>query len=382
MRMFLFTFHVLKTIFSYKDITNRFSNVDSSYQAFFGIGKLGEFEFFQINLKNGFSYLSKRYLPDVYGYEEDNQSEIFVEIDKKGNMSGKIVKTELYLQDNNLLLENFHFLYFREMQALNSISFAHKFIDERFNLIEHLYRNKSIEKKQVSFYVDSSFSGQLLFGNIPQRILQLFPVHGSCLVHQDFPYWGCDIKSIKVLDVVYDNTKKIASYFGSSEKRLNVPSEFFKVYNDSILNGYYLNGTCNYMGNENRTTVRCICDKTVTFPSFTIIFGGDLKISLKNEELFQNYIYNCYLLIGINFQKDEWDFGLPVFRNFIVGLDYENDKMIFYSNDTESINYDIMSGNLKSNRSISKYVLIFLINILSIFSVGCWVIFKQVKTNE
>ena len=136
------------------------------------------------------------------------------------------------------------------------------------------------------------------------------------------------------------------------------------------------------MENENRTTVRCICDKTVTFPSFTIIFGGDLKISLKNEELFQNYIYNCYLLIGINFQKDEWDFGLPVFRNFIVGLDYENDKMIFYSNDTESINYDIMSGNLKSNRSISKYVLIFLINILSIFSVGCWVIFKQVKTNE
>ena len=86
MRMFLFTFHVLKTIFSYKDITNRFSNVDSSYQAFFGIGKLGEFEFFQINLKNGFSYLSKRYLPDVYGYEEDNQSEIFVEIDKEGNM--------------------------------------------------------------------------------------------------------------------------------------------------------------------------------------------------------------------------------------------------------------------------------------------------------
>lgn len=265
---------------------------------------------------------------------------------------------------------------------MNSISFAHKFIDERFNLIEHLYHNKTIDKKQVSFYVDNYFSGQILFGDIPQRILHLFPFQGSCLVHKDFPYWGCDVKSIKVLDVVYDNINKAKGYFGSGEKRINVPYEFFKVYNDSILSGYYLNETCYYMGNENRATIKCFCDKIVTFPSFTIIFDGGLKISLKYNELFQNYIYNCYLLIGINPQKNEWDFGLPVFRHFIVGLDYDNDKVIFYSNNTESINQDMMTyGNLKKNKIILKCVLFFLISLLTICNVGCFILFKQIKIN-
>lgn len=384
MRMILFTFLLLNTVFSYKDITSRFSNVDSSYQALFGIGKLGEHEFFQVNLKNGFSYLSKNYLLDAYGYEEDNNgAEINVEIEKRGNMSGKIVKTDLYSQDNSLLLKNYHFIYFSEMQALNSISFAHKFIDERFNLIEHLYLNKTIDKKQVSFYVDSYFSGQILFGNIPQRILQLFPFQGSCSVHKDFPYWGCNIKSIQMLDVVYDNINKAPGYFGSGEKRLNVPYEFFKVYNKSILSGYFLNETCYYMGNENRATVKCICDKIVNFPSFNIIFDGSLKISLKYNELFQNYSYYCYLLIGINPQKNEWDFGLPVFRHFIVGLDYDSDKMIFYSNSTESINQDItIYGNLKNKKIISKFVFIFLIGVLTICNVGCFILFKQTKNNE
>ena len=65
-------------------------------------------------------------------------------------------------------------MFFPTTAVADTLSLAHNYISDEYNLIERLYKENIITKRKFSFYINSAFSGELILGEIPSEVKSKF----------------------------------------------------------------------------------------------------------------------------------------------------------------------------------------------------------------
>ena len=133
-------------------------------------------------------------------------------------------------------MKSFYYLQCDSITSENSISLAHKFIDDRYSIVSQLYNQKLIDSRKFSFYIDTLFSGQLLFGDIPHNISNIFKYKITLPVDINEIKWKSNLKSVMYLNNEYDNKDEI--YFDSAISNIMAPFSFFSEYNDKVMKDF------------------------------------------------------------------------------------------------------------------------------------------------
>ena len=205
-----------------KTISTYLTNIDVSYMTTLNYDEGKMYRSFDIKMDIGFSYVNQRF-PEHKG--RTHVGDMKVDVYRYHNTSAKIYLEEIGFRISKETLKSFYYLQCDSITSENSISLAHKFIDDRYSIVSQLYNQKLIDSRKFSFYIDTLFSGQLLFGDIPHNISNIFKYKITLPVDINEIKWKSNLKSVMYLNNEYDNTDEI--YFDSAISNIMPPYYFF-----------------------------------------------------------------------------------------------------------------------------------------------------------
>ena len=320
-----------------KTISTYLTNIDVSYMTTLNYDEGKMYRSFDIKMDIGFSYVNQRF-PEHEG--RTHVGDMKVDVYRYHNTSAKIYLEEIGFRISKETLKSFYYLQCDSITSENSISLAHKFIDDRYSIVSQLYNQKLIDSRKFSFYIDTLFSGQLLFGDIPHNISNIFKYKITLPVDINEIKWKSNLKSVMYLNNEYDNKDEI--YFDSAISNIMAPFSFFSEYNDKVMKDFIFDNICNMETMGDQVRYKCQCRGLNNFPSIDFVFKGNIKFHFEKEDLFLNYTDVCYFRIENNFyDKHQWIFGLPVLKKYIIEFDYTNEVINFYS----KLPFNSINGN-------------------------------------
>lgn len=389
--IFIYTGYTVNKIYSQTNGNNapddeyiylEISNIDVAYQGYIDFSVPSKKHYFHYNMEIPFSYVTKYSVNQGYFQTSDIDfsSKINVSLFNNEQLIAHTLKSSMYFSKikTNPKLEKFTFLFFPTTAVADTLSLAHNFISDEYNLIERLYKENIITKRKFSFYINSAFTGELILGEIPSSIKSKFKYKSQCnVVKQNKEnIWSCNLDSIKIkggkdkLDINYyvQKDNKI-SYFQTTDKSIKVPRYFFDYINETIFTEYLNKNICNSHTIGLKHFFKCECEETYPFPTFYFEFEG-MTIVLDRDMIFQDYITVCYFQIETwdDLSNNEWVFGIPVFKMFIPEFNFDEEVITFYSKDRSILNLKESNLNI-SKLNIIIYTFKFNMLLLSVCSI-------------
>lgn len=343
------------TNFIYTEI----SNIDVAYYIDLEFESKMKSKCLPLVMNLGFSYINGQI---SYSKNIESMGQTYINYINQPQLKANIFKDKIFFKNTNLSLNSFQYLYLDQHRSDGAISLAYTFMDQKFDIIHQMYNDKLINKKNFAFYIDSLFRGKLFFGGIPPNLTKIYKYSQSCQVRGG-NFWGCDLYAVKYGNKIYNNIH--LSFFQSDFNGILVPFDFFEQYFKEVIEGYILNRTCTIREIGKKVEYECNCQELDYFPSISFQFYN-FEITFTRNDLFLNYTRVCFFSIKNNYNSiNNWEFGLPAFKKYIVQFDYGENWIRFYSEDPSFGNKRYMHNYF----GIIKILCIILIIISSALSI-------------
>lgn len=312
-----------------KDISIDFGAIETKIN----IGNYTRDEVFDLDLSIDFTWVTTT----IYSPEKDStitfKSNALLPLDGQEYKS-YLLQAPITLIKNSLKIPDFPFYYVLELTefSFDSIGMAFKFKDESFSFVHHLYKMGEISKKGFGITIDNqtSNSGFLFLGGIPEENLERFPFNASCKVNQTESQWNCNFKTFQINNQVYSSS--FISYFQTNVDAILAPEEVMKILNETYFGKYFEDSSCK-ISYSIFTVQEIVCDCSALVDDITIKFEHeDFSITFNKSSLFREYKSKCFFLIQLNVkEKDKWTLGSKFYQDYIAYFDYEKEEITLYS---------------------------------------------------
>lgn len=250
------------------------------------------------------------YIPLLY-----DSNTIFVNT-YKGNLSLSLTidpLNELYLYGYNNIERNY-------------ISLAYK-IKDNFSIIEKLYQQKIIDKKQYTIRPLTYFQGLLYFNDISKIVEN--KERAFCIIDEKRTTWGCGLKRVEFRDKEIFEFGKYAMFLYDKRKMI-VPCKFIH-YVKEVIDKYISRTICDFEHRNGKMYLLCDQFHSMSYNVLKFVFNG-VTVSLRMEELFifhaheksESY-FKCY-----EGKEDIWIFGSNFLSNYMITFDYDEKSVSFY----------------------------------------------------
>ena len=236
----------------------------------------------------------------------------------------------------------------------NGISFAMNPQNESFSLMHLLHKQKLIEHMIYAIEPVDNGGGNFYLGGINEAAINK-KRKGECNVKGNT--WGCQLSEVFFSsDTSYEknvsyvnNKKKYKAIFQAGYKNIYAPREFIDFVNE-IFGKYIASGLCYYTHSSffNCMSIKCLNGSIIKLiPKYVNFAFDDNIFRVKMDDLFHYYKEDgfglvVYLDIVENLEeseKDIWIFGTVFLKHFTSVFDYENKKIMMYS-ESDVLNYD------------------------------------------
>lgn len=266
---------------------------------------------------------------------------------KSNDKDINVKKTTTELSFSNTEKMNFYVLNIVDLKndkdhCRESIYLPYKFENIKYSLIHSLLRQRKISKALFAYELDKETKeGKMFFGGIPRPWIEN-KYTGKCTIDLSRNEWSCKLKQVIIIDEInsmkysYDN--EYASYFNSGDDRVRAPISFIRFLNENYFLEYLDHGKCNIISSDDGNYLHCPCVFFTKFPK--IIFKFDtVDLVLDMKDLFEIYGQEkqgngglCDLQIVENEKiPNVWVFGEAFIKNYLIGFDYDNGEVSFYS---------------------------------------------------
>lgn len=235
--------------------------------------------------------------------------------------------------DNEIDNYNFYIVKFYDhYKSFLGLALAYKFEDEKFSIIDKLFKTNQIFHKQFAFSQQS-----IHFGGVPDNYHLTMKYKGQCNVVDNYSTWGCILSKMRY------KGKEIAlnsySSFHSSADIAFESKQFFEFMKNEVFKEHLKSNDCDLLINEYwNNRIECKKELINTFGNIELIFGN-LVIAIPISKLFKDL--NTFS-ISLFYFKDTPSFKINTDKTIIIGFaflhmfnysvfDYEEKKIGFYS---------------------------------------------------
>ena len=311
-----------------KSFQLEYSQLSDSFNLIVLIGEPYRSKYFEIDLKEPVSWVTKAYYKRNDNVKVIGSDSIVIGHSQKTDY--EIITDRLRVNNTKIDIEAFPLYYTIEfLQDFDGISFARKFKDDSYSFIHRLYQDKFIDKLAYGFFPIDSQKGKINFGTLSETIN--FKYKTSCNAYNTDSSWGCHLTKVYFgnEEHYYMNNHKM--YFQASDKRILVPKDFMAVLNQTYFNKYMEKGICSLLIGFGRHTYECLPEVKHSFPNLTLEFDS-ITIDLPLKDIINDEVRNIKFYLEENyFNEDEWVFGLTFFTKYPVYFDYEKNDITFFS---------------------------------------------------
>ena len=209
---------------------------------------------------------------------------------------------------------------------------------------------------------------------------------GECDVNKDYEYWGCSFSDMIINNITLNLTKSNGElykiYFSSENYNIIFPKSFFENFNDST------KGICTYDPKHQKSDDFYLSCKEDLFNNESYIslklISEDMEITIEidNKNKFRNGNFDKKNMTRIRFEPDSDDFILPLimFKKFHIQFDAENNKIQFYTTNSDILkNKKKKKEEKKSSNASIVFLIIFIIILVAVLSFGVFWFIKKRK---
>ena len=337
----------------------QFLQVSGAYGIKVFMGDPPQVKYYTINLALPFNFASNRYY--------SKQHSLSVQIHERRNIQVEdIVGTVDHLSDTIILLtiknesiklHNFNFYdYIERFDIYDSLSFSYKQTDN-FSLIQLLYDNGVITERKFGIIETKYKEGILYLGGFDNNITN--KKNYTCGINKEMSEWNCRLSKVYLGNKEYDNDED--AILQGNDKRILVPRKFFIFLKENVFSLYEKNNTCRLRNMMRYHFYDCLYNETIYFPNITFQFDT-FKLQIDYKWLYEkieykNVTYRQFYIEENHINSSQWQFGIPLFRQYPTLFNYDNSSITFYYNDED---------NKISNSTIKEIVIINSI-VLSLF---------------
>lgn len=250
------------------------------------------------------------YIPIIYDI-----STIFVN-QYKGNLSLSLKidpLNDLYLYGYNNIERNY-------------ISLAYQ-IKDNFSIIEKLYQQKIIDKRQYTIRPLTYFQGLIYFNDMSNIVDN--KERAFCIIDERRITWGCGLKRVEFRDKEIFEFGKYATFMYDKRKMI-APCKFIH-YVKEMIDKYISRTICDFEHRNGKMYLLCDQFYSKSYNVFKFVFNG-VTVSLRIEDLFifhahekcESY-FKCY-----EGKEDIWIFGSNFLTNYMITFDYDEKHVSFY----------------------------------------------------
>lgn len=261
-------------------------------------------------------------------------------VEWKGKLILEDSQTSERTHNKDILLEDLHFYTYsvKDNSYLknfdNGLSFSNKIKSKTHSVIEYLFENNIIDKRQFTFFPPSNKStnsrGYLYFGKPPKENFKGKKKIKLEVVSSSNPFWNVRLDEVFFLSKSSFSNKSPTVYFSTSKKNIMVPGKFLDFYKRNIISKFIDRGLCSQKGDS------IYCSSSALSNIEDIYFKFDKKtIILKSHEVFlkvepEGEANDMFVLIFQKSPNDEWIFGTEFLKNFIVTFNYDDNSVSLY----------------------------------------------------
>ena len=334
-------------------------------------------------------------------------------VDNEGTISGNIIYDKAYI--GKYKIDNFKFIEavefdekFNDFQngklGLGNCLYADE-TDKEYCLIQRLKDNGSIDRRIFSLRELSDTHGELIIGDIPERIknkdyplISLINEESYSNIEEDQFKMGWLTKISYILFFnendgvknIFNNNfhlpEGIAS-FDSSSDYIEAPYAYINNFEEQMFDIYYEN-TCRKVNRDGTFLFLCekeryekMIEKNKNLSMILVINGLGFEIPMEslfekiNEEDYEFFVHFK------DFEQNTWNFGHPFFHRYTVIFDQDNQEIgidgeLIYSLEDET------EAELKKIQPTSKWKILFWILFLIAVLVGIFLVARKLGINK
>ena len=332
----------------------------------------------RINAKGVDIYLSDVFIPVLSNYE-------FI-------IGFYNLSSDLILGYNNVIVgrERFSGIINNCYVGLSHGNANFTFLEERFILLNQLYKSNQIEKRIFSFgrweITSNSIYSNFYFGDVHELFLSKEEkgIIASCknTNKNSSSFWGCYFNQINfnntIVSLKMNNNELYPIYFASETYDIFIPISFkdnFKLLT---------NNKCLFSESDNEFYTYCENFFNEDLYQIIQLINDDMKITIeidsaKRFTTVNNELKNKTRIRFHNF--DYFIFPLIMFKNFHVQFDAENNIIQFYTTNKSILS--VKNEEKTKKKGFSKVLLAFII-IIIIFSISVvgFIIYKFIRMKK
>lgn len=332
----------------------------------------------RINAKGVDIYLSDVFIPVLSNYE-------FI-------IGFYNLSSDLILGYNNVIMgrERFSDIINNCYVGLSHGNANFTFLEERFILLNQLYKSNQIEKRIFSFgrweITSNSIYSNFYFGDVHELFLSKEEkgIIASCknTNKNSSSFWGCYFNQINfnntIVSLKMNNNELYPIYFASETYDIFIPISFkdnFKLLT---------NNKCLFSESDNEFYTYCENFFNEDLYQIIQLINDDMKITIEIDSAKRfttdnNELKNKTRIRFHNF--DYFIFPLIMFKNFHVQFDAENNIIQFYTTNKSILS--VKNEEKTKKKGFSKVLLAFII-IIIIFSISVvgFIIYKFIRMKK
>ena len=355
------------------------------------------------------TWLSK----DIYN---KSASSSFQSLDTPDNLSNELfsisgtVSTDHFsfgdTEEDKKVLKAFQFVYVDNIRGNDNIkgvlSFGREFDTKRFSIV---YKLSSVS---ITFYnmIQVKFTdrsqGVITIGDCSDEMRSKEHMKHQCNHVQGSKNikWACELTHTFVGELdgepYNDQYSRESGVIIKDERSrkintINKPVDFETVYNkmsvpkdylDHLKKNYFLNSNGDKICSLQEGSISyftCSSSEVAQLKRLNFVFTKKMALSFTPDKIFECSGSQCKsLVVHDNKFGDKYVFGLPMFRNYIVDLDYNVPKINFYGED----NISYVQMPVEGEFSFGKFFLILFIILVCILLLGIGVIYLLRNKNK
>lgn len=307
--------------------------MSGAYNIEYKIGTPPQTKFFEINLNIPFNFattnLYRRHQSKTVITYENGEESIEGEKGKYEHLSDTLLIQSI---NKTITANDFHFYNFEGgYDIYDSISLTNKHKELNFSLVHYFYNKKLIDKLQFGMISTGYKQGMLYLGGFPNNTL-LNKNNYTYKINNSYSSWTFNINKVIVGNDEYDNDQ--IAYLQGNDRRILVPSRFFKFLKEKVFDLYVKNDTCKFRNILRYHFYECLYEYTYYFPHIKYIidnFTFEIDYNLLHREIeYNNSTFRQFLIEENVLNPDKWSFGIPFFTKFPVLFDYEKQTLTLY----------------------------------------------------
>lgn len=231
---------------------------------------------------------------------------------------------------------------FTEYEGMIGLGYTPASYEEKFSLIEQLYKEKVIFHRVFTQSFTTSGRGEISFGEIPKHIVDDYKNYGRCQaldkIREDKKFknknWQCELNGVyygkTYSEFVVKKLENAKVSFFSYRRRVLIPMKFFDYLGDTYFRDLLEKDICEIVMLKRYDTYLCNSDY-IPDTDLNFIFG-EWAMRIPADKLFKMNKKKNKLEFILYHKKDyeKFTLGRPIVRLFHMVYDFQNEQIGFY----------------------------------------------------